>query len=125
MRKPSPPSISSRSAVSESSRAMVGLSMAEGYQRGANREQWRSCSVTLNFVARWALDANVLLSIDQAQLNWETGCRGMSGQPGPSGSVMGRGVLEAGNSICLRTLLTLDDVELHFIALFKRFVTVQ
>ncbi len=35
------------------------------------------------------------------------------------------GVLEANHRIRLRTFLTLDDIELYFIALFQCFVSVQ
>ena len=38
---------------------------------------------------------------------------------------MGGRVLEADHCIRLRTFLTLDDVELHVIALFQGFVAVQ
>src|SRR3569623_3720784 len=41
------------------------------------------------------------------------------------GSVVGGRVLQPGNSNRLRTLLPLNDVELHVIALFQSLVTIQ
>jgi hypothetical protein len=41
------------------------------------------------------------------------------------GSVVGGRVLQPGNCIRLRTLLPLNDVELHVIALFQCLVTIQ